>query len=703
MTRAGRGTRPLVHHTKQRGEPACGWLALYAGEFQSTVRAAPRIGALCGVECRVGDGGFWGISVTNVRRLLGRVVVLAMLVGSAGCYRPSGRGQASPSHAPGTSPSATAGYVPDSACQPCHDEIYRRFQGHGMGRSFDLRPLQLAGEDFGSSHYYHEPSDRHYEMVREGNDWYQIRYQLDAQGRRVNEVKVRVDAVIGSGNHARTYLYRTPAGEWFQMPLGWFPDQGRWRLNPGYDRPDHMGFHRQINRECMFCHNAYPLDFPAGADAFWQPEVFPEQLPEGIGCQRCHGPGERHLELAETVGATDEQLRQSIVNPQRLPAELRDSVCNQCHLQPSAQISSVLVRAGRGDFSFRPGQALEDYRAMVDYRSEEDEQRFEINHHAYRLAESRCFQQSGTGMSCLSCHDPHGVVPESQRVRYYRERCLQCHRVTQCATAATIEHDSSNLGTAVADCVACHMPTRRAHDAIHAIMTDHRIVRLADEEEERLAARQEPPPVDPAVPLLPYRWRQSREDVPRLLHEQERMYLAIVASRLGNAAAVRELVEYTANRRDELLPMVELVEAFRRAGDVDREVTVLRTIVDYHPDHPQANLQLAMALTEVEAWEEARYYYQRSIELGPVLPEAVMGLGVLALRTGDMAEAEQRFRAAIALRPLYGDAHLNLGILLFSQRRWDEARQALRRAMAIDPRLDTAADYLQQMAAEESL
>ena len=40
---------------------------------------------------------------------------------------------------------------------------------------------------------------------------------------------------LGSGNHSRGYLYRTPSGELYQLPLMWYTQTGRWGMAPGYD------------------------------------------------------------------------------------------------------------------------------------------------------------------------------------------------------------------------------------------------------------------------------------------------------------------------------------------------------------------------------------------------------------------------------------------------------------------------------------
>ena len=56
----------------------------------------------------------------------------------------------------------------------------------------------------------------------------------------------------------RTYLHRTPAGKLMELPLAWYAEGGgRWAMNPGYDRPEHMGFRRAVSDDCIFCHQPY--------------------------------------------------------------------------------------------------------------------------------------------------------------------------------------------------------------------------------------------------------------------------------------------------------------------------------------------------------------------------------------------------------------------------------------------------------------
>jgi hypothetical protein len=96
--------------------------------------------------------------------------------------------------------------------------------------------------------------------------------------------------------------------------------------------------------------------------------VFAGDLPEGIDCQRCHGPGANHIATAQTALAKPGDIRASIVNPARLTPALRLDLCMQCHLQPaSGEIPSRIRRFNRGPFSFVPGEPLANFLLVFDH------------------------------------------------------------------------------------------------------------------------------------------------------------------------------------------------------------------------------------------------------------------------------------------------------------------------------------------------
>src|SRR5438874_11594245 len=107
---------------------------------------------------------------------------------------------------------------------------------------------------------------------------------------------MKIDYVIGAGDHSRAYLHRTTRGTLTELPLGWYTEPGGyWGMSPGLDSR-HPETRRLISYGCVCCHDAYP-QVPSGSDV--PAAAFTGDLPEGIDCQRCHGPGVHRVRAAQ--------------------------------------------------------------------------------------------------------------------------------------------------------------------------------------------------------------------------------------------------------------------------------------------------------------------------------------------------------------------------------------------------------------------
>jgi Flp pilus assembly protein TadD len=574
---------------------------------------------------------------------------------------------------PALSAAAAPGYVDDALCARCHTDIARSYREVGMARSFYRPDPAAAVEAPEQRRFFHAPSRRWYELEI-GPGGYRFRqWQIGADGRRVHELELPVEAVLGSGHHARTYLYRTPSDELFQLPVAWYAESARLGMAPGFDRPDHAGITRAVRRECLSCHNAYP-NVPAGSDLHGEVHAFPTGLPQGTGCQRCHGPGTDHLALAEGGLGSPEAIRAAIVQPGKLPARLRDDVCHQCHWQPSVAIPGIR-RIGRPDYGFRAGELLAESLVRVDVDEEglARGDRFEINHHPYRLEQSPCFTASAGRLSCLTCHDPHAKVSAEERVEHFRAACRECHAPGACAVKPE-----------PVDCVGCHMPKRRPRDVVQVVMTDHRIQRPPARPEALLAPRAETEPVLVGVEVLPGPGAPAGAEA--------ELYRALAAVRAAPVpAAVDRLHQFLAAAPEgQVEPALDLANARLPRRDFPAAERELRAVLAKSPGHPLALEWLGIALNGQGRREEAAAAFGEALAQGSRRVEARFNLAVVRLGLGQPERASALLEEAVALRPNFAPAWAQLARARLALDQPRPAVEALRRALAIDgsePRL----------------
>jgi predicted CXXCH cytochrome family protein len=351
---------------------------------------------------------------------------------------------------------AVPDYVDSTTCSGCHQQIFQSYGRTGMGRSISRPDAGNTVEDYRARNkLYNKASDRHYEMSEREGKLYQRRHQIGFDGRETNVIEKEVDLVIGSGNHARSYLHRGVDGKLFQLPVSWYSEQGGyWAMSPGYDRLAQPDFRRALTDECLFCHASYP---PPGSNS---------GMPKAIDCQRCHGPGGAHVQAAGLGKANRDAVRRMILNPARLSRDGQMETCMQCHLETtSRELPHSIRRYDRSPFSFRPGEPLGDYTLAFDHAPAAGrDDKFEIAHAAWRLRKSACFRLSQ--MTCTTCHDPHREYDGAQAISQYIAACVGCHTAAHAA-----------MKPSPGNCMECHMPKRRAEDAVHVVMTDHYIQR----------------------------------------------------------------------------------------------------------------------------------------------------------------------------------------------------------------------------------
>jgi predicted CXXCH cytochrome family protein len=635
------------------------------------------------------------------------VAAVALAGGTVGALFYAERGYAERHRRPAAAPANS--YVDAAVCATCHADVAAGFRKTGMGRSFArVRPEDSI--EFGKP-FYNKASDSYFTMIIRDGKHYQRRWQIGFDGKGTNVDEREVNYVIGSGNHSRTYLHLTKLGTLEVLPLSWYSEKGGyWDMSPGYDQPDNPGPARPVHYECMFCHNAYPKIPEAMAHTANAELVFEEPLPEGIDCQRCHGPGARHV-AAASKGASLDEIRAAIVNPKRLDPNRELEVCMQCHLETtSLDLPHSIRRFDRGPFSYVPGQPLSDFQIEFD-RADGQGNRFEIANTAYRLRESQCFLKSAGKLRCTTCHNPHDIPRGAAATAHYNGICQTCHMAIVQQTATAGPH------TAGADCIACHMPKRRTDDVVHVVMTDHLIQRhkpqgdpLAPKAEvvERAADAYhgEVVPYYPAplpdtpenalyTALAQVRYEKNLAGgLPRLAglveryHPQQAGFYAELAQGYRAAGDLTKAIPYfeeAARREPTALRLIQLGNAQMEAREFAQAEITLRRATALGPNEPMSWGTLGWTLWQEDKGGEARAALEKAVTLDPDLPELHNNLGNVEWGAGDQAAAEAQFREALRIQPGIAEWRLNLARVLATRGEIAEAGFEFQQAIRLKP------------------
>lgn len=600
--------------------------------------------------------------------------------------------------------SVEAEYVGIEACGQCHTAQHDSFVRSQMGRSFkhaekelsdatweNVKPIRSDFDDF-----YYQPFSR-------GNDLFVREYRLSGRDTTHNRLE-KIDFIVGSGQHTNSHIYEEN-GYLYQVPITWYAQDRKWDLAPKFQKDgNNYRFGRVITEECMACHNAQPKFVTGSENRF-------EFVPEGINCEKCHGPGSIHVaeKKAGIVVDITKEIDYSIVNPAKLSPELQLDVCKRCHMQGV----SVLA-PGEAALDWRPGKPLSSHENVFWPRQPDSTTHFIMASHPDRLAMSACFletwkKDSGFDpLTCITCHEPHSPIEEAG-ADLISATCINCHAGSAAAkggkksgTPMTCTEPSVVSGKSKATCASCHMPQAPSTDIPNIRITDHYIRvpgRLKPSEARdqtrfiRLASLIDPSPnahvraegfltyfeqftdrpgmLDSAKVLLD---RAERQKLPGLTASWIRLY------HLRNDHASVRRVASTASEK---LPVdawtyYRIGEAFAAFEEYPAAVSWYQKAVDLGPDHLRFNDKLGVALTQAGRADEAILVYNSLLERNPKFENGLNNRGFARLTKQEWDAAEQDFRSVLALSPDMELALANLASLYLNTGRSGEATPIMR-------------------------
>src|SRR6185312_15852806 len=314
-----------------------------------------------------------------------------------------------------------AHYVGSASCKSCHEEIYARWSKSRM------------------ANVVRDPKEHPDAIIPD----------LSKPDPLVKFTTADIALVYGSKWKQR---YFTKVGDdYYPQPAQWDVAHKIWRpyfVPNGADwwatlyPPDN--FMRPTGPLCDGCHSVnYNIETKAVTE--WN-----------VGCERCHGPGSDHVK---------DRNRTSILNPARMDYVHANDTCIQCHSQGQPLKNPIAGKYYDWPVGFHVGLNLSDFWKLEEHKIGEQS----FTHFAEGTAHKNRMQGNDyvqslmytRGVTCFSCHDPHGSENDAILRRPVKELCLTCHgpNTQNGPHAASIEeHTHHKAGSTGSECVACHMP-----------------------------------------------------------------------------------------------------------------------------------------------------------------------------------------------------------------------------------------------------
>ena len=259
------------------------------------------------------------------------------------------------------------------------------------------------------------------------------------------------DIAFVYGSRWKQRYFKKVGDDYFPLPAQWDVAHMIWRryfVANGTDwwatlyPPDN--FQRPTGPLCDGCHSVN-YDIKSKTVTEWN-----------VGCEKCHGPGEAHGK---------KPARDNILNPARFDYVHASDTCIQCHSQGQPRSNPIEGKYYDWPVGYDVAKNLADYWNLEEHKLGETT----FTHfpdgtaHKNRM-QGNDFVQSlmyARGVTCFSCHDPHGGDNVAMVRKPGNALCLDCHGPNAQAGphAPSIEaHTHHKADSAGNECIACHMP-----------------------------------------------------------------------------------------------------------------------------------------------------------------------------------------------------------------------------------------------------
>jgi hypothetical protein len=548
-------------------------------------------------------------------------------------------------------------YVGKEKCKDCHLDIYNSFLETGMGQSFShASKTKSVLDENDNPLIYDNIKDFYYKPIWKNDSLFLLEFRL-VNNDTTYKLLQKIDYVIGSGHHTNSHIYSIN-GYLHQLPYTFYTQSLKADLPPGYEGGNNSRFSREIGLECMSCHNAYPNHVESSLNKY-------NLIPDGIDCERCHGPGEIHVneKMSGIIIDTSKYIDYSIVNPGKLEKELQFDVCRRCHLQ-----GTTVLRNGKNWNDFKAGTLLSETMETYLPRYENDES-FIMASHVDRLQQSECFKKGG--VTCVSCHNPHKSVTTLSD-NYFNNKCLDCHKICK--------EKEENL-----DCISCHMPKSSSSDIPHVSITDHKIsVPFSDKKDKgeflSLYCVNNPNPSDLSKAKAYLKHYESFDKNPILL-DSAKMFLDRCDKQESSPFYIQYY--YLKNQYKNIIQYSESIELSKLHNKlINRDLGLVY-------------FRIAEAYNHFSFSEKSYKFYLLSLDYSSANLDYQLKTSVLEIKMSNFETAKNRLLKIIKMNPNYEKAYYNLGLIYLNvEKDIDKAKEYFQKAISLNPDYKLAIENL---------
>ncbi len=583
-------------------------------------------------------------------------------------------------YAPYLNHNDTVRYVGKEQCRMCHAEIYDSYVQTGMGKSLHYAVKDhsaLTNSDMPI--IYDSIKNLFYEPIWKNDSLYIKEFRINNNDTSHLLIK-KVTYKIGSGHHTNSHLFEIN-GYLHQMPYTYYTQDRIADLPPGFENGNNTRFSREIGLECMSCHNAHSGHQKGSSNKY-------NNIPQGIDCERCHGPGEVHVKqkLAGDIIDTSKYIDYSIVNPSRLPLDLQFDVCQRCHLQGTAVLTD-----GSTFNDFKPGKPLNEF-MDVYLPKYHDDHSFIMASHVDRLKQSACFQNSD--MTCITCHNPHKSV-NTLSSEYFDNKCMQCHDICN-------EEKNNN------NCISCHMPNSTSTDIMHVSITDHKIgihnqfnnlrgdfiglVSINNDNPTTLSRAKAYLKHYESFEANPFYLDSAMYYIDKLeINESFSLYVQYYYHKNQHDNIINLDMKYGSKRyfgstnEEKSLCLSRIAESYSKNDIDNKSLYYYQEALKTSPYNLMIRIKLGVQFLKMNKIEKSKEQFVRIINEYPDNKQASCNLGYIAILNNDFYAAQQHLNKAINLDPDYIQAYENLVLLYQIQNKKKKVREIITKILEIAP------------------